>query len=167
MFEVLAFVFDNYWCGDACPELPTLHRQLRTAGFDGEQIQEALIWLEELKTSSLALPTALPVGTSTEVNSLAHPNYRLTDPLRVFSHAEQARLGPAGWGFLTFLVSAHVLSWQRLELVMERAMASTAQQLSLEELKLIVLMVFWSVGDEPDALILDELCDSRPNRLAH
>ncbi|TAL72551.1 MAG: DUF494 family protein, partial [Burkholderiaceae bacterium] len=28
MFEVLAFVYENYWRGDACPELTQLGRKL-------------------------------------------------------------------------------------------------------------------------------------------
>jgi Smg protein len=30
-----------------------------------------------------------------------------------------------------------------------------------------VLMVFWSAGIEPDALVLDELCEDNQDRLAH
>ena len=38
---------------------------------------------------------------------------------------------------------------------------------SLDDLKIIVLMVYWRFGQEPDALILDELCDDSDARLAH
>ena len=37
----------------------------------------------------------------------------------------------------------------------------------LEDLKIIVLMVFWSLGEEPDALILDELFVDAADRLIH
>ena len=37
----------------------------------------------------------------------------------------------------------------------------------LEDLKIIVLMVFWSLGEEPDALILDELFVAPEERLIH
>jgi Smg protein len=39
--------------------------------------------------------------------------------------------------------------------------------LALDDFKVIVLMVFWSAGLEPDALVLDELCDDPQNRIAH
>ena len=39
--------------------------------------------------------------------------------------------------------------------------------LALEDLKVIVLMVFWSLGEEPDALILDELFVAPEERLIH
>jgi putative colanic acid biosynthesis UDP-glucose lipid carrier transferase len=35
------------------------------------------------------------------------------------------------------------------------------------DLKIIVLMVYWSAGIEPDALVLDELCDDKEARIAH
>ncbi len=53
------------------------------------------------------------------------------------------------------------------EMVVDRAMAAPGGPVSLDDLKIIVLMVFWSLGEEPDALILDELCDDATGRLAH
>jgi Smg protein len=37
----------------------------------------------------------------------------------------------------------------------------------LDEFKIMVLMVYWSTGIEPDALVLDELCDDTTGRVAH
>lgn len=168
MFEVLAFVYENYWYGDACPELPALQRKLNAVGFDDDEIQDALIWLEELKSATRSLPPR-PVGTS---GAPFEPLTRATthvvvEALRVFTPAEQARLGREGWGLMAFLVSTGVLPWQRLELVMDRAMARSSEDLSVDDLKLIVLMVFWSLDEEPDALVLDELCDNRAERVGH
>ena len=53
------------------------------------------------------------------------------------------------------------------EIVIERAMATPGEPLTIDELKIIVLMVHWSTGLEPDALVLDELCDDASDRLAH
>jgi len=52
-------------------------------------------------------------------------------------------------------------------MVIDRAMAIPASPLAVEDLKIIVLMVFWSVGKEPDALILDELFVDDEDRLIH
>jgi Smg protein len=60
-----------------------------------------------------------------------------------------------------------VLSAQLREVVIDRAMAAPGAPLALDDLKVIVLMVFWSVGLEPDALVLDELCDDPLGRVAH
>jgi Smg protein len=52
------------------------------------------------------------------------------------------------------------------EIVVDRAMAVPGHPVSIDDLKIIVLMVYWSAGLEPDALILDELCDDS-DRVAH
>ena len=43
------------------------------------------------------------------------------------------------------------------EMVIDRATAVGTGPMSLDDVKIILLMVFWSLGEEPDALILDEL----------
>ena len=70
-------------------------------------------------------------------------------------------------GFLHFLDAARVLPTHMREVVIERAMASGGTDLGLDDLKIIVLMVYWSFGQEPDALVLDELCDDPGGRIAH
>lgn len=167
MFEVLAFVYENYWRGDACPARPALQRKLNAVGFDDAEVQLALVWLEELRNATHHLPsladTAAPGHNPPQADSAG----AASDAMRLLTTAEQARLGCAGWGLVLFLVSAGALPWQRLELVLERAMASTVHELTEDDLKLIVLMVFWSLGEEPDALVLDELCDNRTARIGH
>lgn len=168
MFEVLAFVYETYWRGDACPGRSALQRKLNAVGFDDDEIQDALVWLEELKCAtrnSPPKPGSNPPG-HTEPLSIAPPLVAVAG-IRMLTAAEQVRLGREGWGMMTFLVSAGVLPWQRFELVMDRAMATPADELSVDDLKLIVLMVFWSLGEEPDALVLDELCDNREARMGH
>jgi Smg protein len=86
--------------------------------------------------------------------------------MRVYTFAEQQQLGADCLGFLQFLEDAGKLSTQMREVVIDRAMAVSYQPVTLDDLKIIVLMVYWSVGLEPDALILDELCDA-PDRVAH
>jgi Smg protein len=46
-------------------------------------------------------------------------------------------------------------------------MAAPGGPVALDDLKVIILMVFWSFGLEPDALVLDELCDDATKRIAH
>ena len=77
--------------------------------------------------------------------------------LRVYSIAEQDHLGAACLGFVSFLESAGVLPPHMREIVVDRAMAVPGHPVSIDDLKIIVLMVYWSAGLEPDALILDEL----------
>ncbi len=171
MFQVLAFVYENFWGGDACPELPTLQRKLHAVGFDSQEVVEALVWLEGLKSATRGLhrQRSDAIRSSVDETTAGSPVqvHASEASKRVFTAAEQERLGAAGWGLLAFLVSVGALSGDRLELVMERTMATSGDPISREALKLIVLMVYWSLNEVPDDLVFDELCDNRQNRLAN
>ena len=161
MFEVLVYVYENYWRGDACPELDQLGRKLSAAGFDADEIAQALQWLDGLNISAhhteiIDIGQSLPEQHPASVNSL-----------RIYSVAEQDHLGADCLGFISFLENAGVLSAHMREIVIDRAMAIAGRPMQLDDLKLIVLMVYWSVGLEPDALVLDELCDDAEQRVAH
>ena len=87
--------------------------------------------------------------------------------MRVYSVAEQDHLGADCLGFLSFLESASVLPPGTREIVIDRAMAAPGDPVTLGELKIMLLMVYWSTGVEPDALVLDELSDDKRARVAH
>lgn len=159
MFDVLVFVYENFWRGDACPELEQLGRKLSAQGFEPEEIQQALVWLDGLNIvaqgTELGAITATPLPTAS-----AHS-------MRIYSVAEQDHLGSQCLGFISFLESAGVLPPALREIVLDRAMAAPGDPVSLDDLKIIVLMVYWSMGQEPDALVLDELCEDTSTRLPH
>jgi Smg protein len=138
-----------------------LGRKLSAAGFESDEIEQALQWLAGL---SLVSNQADPIDISEPAPELPHAPSALS--LRVYSVAEQDQLGAQCLGFISFLESAGVLPPHMREIVIERAMALAGRPMSLEDLKIIVLMVYWSMGIEPDALVLDELCDD-PDRVAH
>jgi Smg protein len=150
MFDVLVYLYENYWRPDACPDHAQLTRKLSAVGFENDEIQEALTWLD---------------GLTHAVQS--HAGTQGPDSMRVFTQAEQEQLGEECMGFISFLESAGVLAAPMREIVIDRAMVSEGGPLSLEDLKIIVLMVFWSLGEEPDALILDELFVDAADRLIH
>jgi Smg protein len=87
--------------------------------------------------------------------------------VRIYPVAEQNHLGVQCLGFISFLESAGVLPASLREVVIERAMAAPGAPVALDDLKIIILMVYWSFGQEPDALVLDELCDDTSGRIAH
>lgn len=163
MFEVLVFVYENYWRGDACPELEQLGRKLTAVGFEADEIREALTWLDGLNSATQAAQIHVQ-ATPTGVFPATPPS---TDSMRIYSVAEQDHLGAQCLGFITFLESAGVLPTQLREIVIDRAMAAQGSPVSLDDLKIIVLMVYWSSGMEPDSLVLDELCDDPEDRVAH
>ena len=159
MFEVLVFVYENYWRGDACPDAQQLQRKLNAHGFPPEEIHQALAWLDGL--------TIAAQFTRQAADAAAAPLGQSTHSLRVYSVTEQDHLGAECLGFISFLESAGVLPGPMREIVLDRAMAAPGDPVSLDELKIIILMVYWSFGEQPDALVLDELCDDAKGRLAH
>lgn len=157
MFDVLAFVYESYGRADACPDRRSLGRKLSAAGFAADEIDTALCWLEGLQSSAHS-----SVQTSAWSNQPGAPA-----ALRVYTPLEQDHLGLECLGFLSFLEHAGVLSPLMREIVIERAMALADMPVPLEDLKIIVLLVYWLFGEEPDALLLDELCASSQDRQAH
>jgi Smg protein len=164
MFEVLVFVYEHYWRGDACPELQQLGRKLSAHGFEADEIHEALVWLDGLNLA--AQSTSLEESESLDGADPAAV-MQSSGGMRVYSVTEQDHLGAACLGFISFLESSGVLPAPMREIVVERAMAAPGDPVSLDDLKIIVLMVYWSFGQEPDALVLDELCDPVEGRLPH
>ncbi|MDP1690991.1 MAG: DUF494 domain-containing protein [Burkholderiaceae bacterium] len=150
MFDVLVYLYENYWRPDACPDHAQLTRKLSAVGFESDEIQEALSWLDGL------------AGTAQ-----SYSGRQSTDAMRVYSPAEQEQLGEESIGFVSFLESAGVLPPPMREMVIDRATAIGTTPIDLDDLKVIVLMVFWSLGEEPDALILDELFVAPEERLIH
>jgi Smg protein len=151
MFDVLVYLYENYWRPDACPDSEQLTRKLSAVGFESDEIQEALVWLEGLAASA---------GSENEPT----PHHQ---SMRVYLPQELELLGEESVGFIAFLDSAGVLPAPMREMVIDRATAVGAGPLELDDLKIIVLMVFWSLGEEPDALILDELFVAPEDRLIH
>ncbi|ABD71562.1 protein of unknown function DUF494 [Rhodoferax ferrireducens T118] len=170
MFEVLVFVYENYWHGESCPEPADLQPKLSAVGFDAEEIQDALTWLHDLSLAAREQSVATaPAGAGHSTQEASRTDALAQSPhsLRVYTAAEQNHLGAPCLGFVTFLENAGALPGPLREIVLERAMAAPAYPLALEDFKVIVLMVFWRLGLEPDALILDELCDDGASRVAH
>ncbi len=157
MFEVLVYVYENYWPGDDCPVSPQLMRKLSAVGFEDDDVQEALTWLTALNLATGECRLEPQAG----IESAA-------DSLRVYSVKEQNQLGAECLAYLACLERAGYLSALQREIVLERASAARhGPTLALDDLRIIVRMVYWSQGIEPDALLRDELCDARGSRLAH
>ncbi|RZI96675.1 MAG: DUF494 domain-containing protein [Variovorax sp.] len=175
MFEVLVFVYENYWRGDACPELAQLGRKLSAHGFEADEIRDALQWLDGLTLATQGIQLTRDANDESTATVAARGRGdaalpQAADSMRVYSAAEQDHLGADCLGFISFLETANVLSAGLREIVVERAMAAPGDPVALDQLKIIVLMVHWSTGIEPDALVLDELSENRDGqsaRLAH
>lgn len=142
MFDVLVYLFHNYYTPQACPTADVLAKRLAAAGFEDEEIDEALRWLMGLaQTTEHCVELAQHSSSGT----------------RIYADLERQRLCPEAIGFITFLENTDVLAPPLREIVIERAMACEENPVTLERIKVIALMVLWSQEAEVDHLILEEL----------
>ncbi|HJV49989.1 MAG TPA: DUF494 domain-containing protein [Noviherbaspirillum sp.] len=157
MFDVLVYLYETYYRPEACPDSEALVKKLSAVGFEEEEISKALGWLTDLAESTNEYSDRFPPQTS------------FSSGIRIYARQEFDMLGTDGVGFLQFLESAKVISPIQREIVIERALAINDTQVSLDKLKVIVLLVLWSQGKEPDGLIFDELFsdddDAEPRQL--
>jgi Smg protein len=149
MFDILVFLFENYFHAGAYPDQETLSKRLSAAGFDSRDISQALTWLSGLER----------VGRSgTRSNSVPSKGFRFYTEPELITLTAEAR------GFLLFLESAGVISVLQRELIIERVVALDEPAVDLDKVKLIVLMVLWNQNETLDSLVLEELISPNQER---
>jgi len=152
MFDILVYLFENYYQTDLEPDENALARKLTAAGFEHDDISDALAWLQGLSaTDASRLPACLAESTG----------------FRGYAEPEITKLGVEGRGFLIFLERAGVLTPPLREIIIERTLALSEDSVSIEKLKVIVLMVLWSQQHSIDSLILEELLAEHGQLLMH
>ncbi|MDD3758317.1 MAG: DUF494 domain-containing protein [Advenella sp.] len=154
MFDVLVYLFENYYTPDACPSTDVLTKRLVAAGFEHEDISDAIGWLYGL------------AETTEQSGELSDMSATST---RVYANFEQLHLGPEAIGFLCFLENSGALTPALREIVIDRAMATPDAEapVSLEHFKIITLMVLWSQEADVDHLVLEELLTDDGAKLLH
>src|SRR5512137_572101 len=152
MFDVLVYLFENCAAFQACRDADSITQRLTEAGFDDEEITDAIAWLRDL-------------------DQVTSDNIALRAPaagaFRVYAGFEVSRLTPRGIAFLAFLEAEGQLTPTQREIVIERALAVRESPVALARLKVIVLMVLWSQQADIDALMLEELLDDGADREMH
>jgi len=154
MFDILVYLYETYYRPDACPDTAALTKKLSAVGFPEDEISEALNWLTGLAVNTAEPATAAPVSKG----------------FRIYAEQEITALGTPALGFIQFLESAGLLNANQREIVIERALVVNESPLPLDKLRIIVLMMLWSQGAEPDMLMFDELLlsdDDSTGRLLH
>jgi len=152
MFDILVYLFESYYKTETYPDQDTLERKLHAAGFENEDIHDALDWLNTLtRLTGDGLPESLDARFS----------------FRGYTADEAAKLSLESRGFIAFLEGAKILTPLLRELIIERVMALPDDVVGPEKLKVIVLMVLWTRRGNVDALVLDELIPDGEKRLVH
>jgi Smg protein len=149
MYDILVYLFENYQQADVAFDRERVAKKLSAAGFEDSDISEALHWLAGVRA---------PQG---ELSRL--PDSRTA--FRAFAPRELAKLDSQCRGFLLTLEHSGILSPQNRELVIERSLAASGDMLSLDQLKLIVLMVLWNQQTPTSQLVAEDLFTSAHARL--
>lgn len=149
MFDILVYLFENYFEADIHPDQPTLEQELSAAGFETSEISRAFDWLNGLATlSSSPYPDSLERSKST----------------RIYSDVELKVINVEGRGFLAFLEASGILNATQREWVIDRVLALGDREVPVDQVKWIVLIVLWSRGEADDYLFIEDLLfsDSTP-----
>jgi len=141
MFEILMYLFESYFDIGNYPAPDKLSRKLYAAGFEGEDIDEALTWLSALQ---LQTPESYPAA-------LEHAG------VRCFADLERERISFEALQFIVFTVQQNMITAVEREIIIDRAVALQQTELGLEKLKLIMLMVLWNRHQDLDPLLIEEL----------
>jgi Smg protein len=133
VFEIIIYLFENYLDdqSEATPDTEAIRTELLEAGFPKGDVNKAFQWLESLTEQQ-------------DINSTA-PSFR------AFSAAETARLDTECQGLLIFLEQKAILTPTSRELVIDRLMAFKDEDITLENLKWVVLVVLFSRPNEETA----------------
>jgi Smg protein len=136
VFDVLMYLFENYYMDDdnpAAPDRESVHQELSKAGFPSREIERAFVWMEELACDD------------------ATPAMETERAMRLFSSREMDRLDTECRGFILFLEQMGVLSPASRELAIDRAMALENEDFDLDQLKWVILMVLFNQPGEEAA----------------
>jgi Smg protein len=142
MFDILVYLFENYFEVNVYPDEGTLTRELSAAGFDREEINQAMAWVDGLET--LTQQSYLP--------GLADSRAQ-----RFYSDAEESKIRTDSRGFLSFLETSGILNPVQREWVIDRIMALNEHEVSLEQVKWTVLIVLSSQGQASDFMFIEDL----------
>jgi len=150
MYDVLVYVFENCQQAELAHDSERVAKKLSAAGFEDADISEALHWLAGVLRAPQAGVVELPSAQRS---------------FRAFAPRELAKLDAECRGFLLTLEHSGILNPVTRELVLERSLAASGDSLSLEQLKLIVLMVLWNQQMPTSRLVAEDLFSVPHGRL--
>jgi len=142
MFDILVYLVENYFHNGQLPDAETISKRLSAAGFEDDDISEALTWLSGFSQSD-------------ELDSRGA--FVHSRGFRVYADEELTNLTAEARGFILFLEDSNIITAPQRELIIERVLALAEPGVDLEKLKLIVLMVLWNQQQSVDSLVLELL----------
>ncbi|RBP48836.1 DUF494 family protein [Arenicella xantha] len=151
MLEVLIYLFENYIADGVAldPSHDELADELAGAGFPGEEIEKAFVWLEGLLEIS--------------EQDTQHNQPQAAESWRYYTADEFACLKLEGTSLLTRLVDAGVLDQFLREMVIDRVMALDSAEVNIDHIKWVILMVlsnqpgFSEIAEWAEVVVTEDL----------
>ena len=150
MYDILVYLFENCQQAELAYDRERVAKKLSAAGFEDSDISETLRWLAGVLRAPQTVDTVLPDSRTS---------------FRAYAPRELAKLDAGCRGFLITLEHSGILTPQTRELVVERSLAASGATLTLEQLKLIVLMVLWNQQTPTSQLLAEDLFSTSHARL--
>jgi Smg protein len=154
VLDLLMYLFENYIYDepDDEPDRESLSASLEEAGFSSGEIHRAFSWLD-----GLAEQRKLPELGGHENN-----------PIRVFTDDESRRLDVNARGFIMYLENVGVLDPLRREMVIDRLSALESEDITLEDVKWVILMVLFNQpGQEANYAWMEDLMFDEEGEFRH
>ena len=150
ILEVLIYLFENYMVDGVSfePGQEELARELIGAGFEGEEIDKAFVWLEGL----------MNIYQQDEAQRFSVQTHQ---SIRFFTEQERQRLSLEAQSLLSRLVGVGVLDQYSREMVVDRVMALDLVDVNLDHVRWVVLMVlsnqpgFYEIAEWAEVIISD------------
>jgi Smg protein len=154
VLDLLMYLFENYIYDEPEeePDRESLGESLEEAGFSSGEIDRAFDWLDGLA----------------EQRKLPELGGQETNPIRVFTADESRRLDVHARGFIMYLENVGVLDPLRREMVIDRLAALETEDISLEDVKWVVLMVLFNQpGQEANYAWMEDLMFDEEGEYRH
>ena len=142
MFDILVYLVENYFHSGDFPDVETISKRLSAAGFEDDDISEALTWLS---------------GFEQTEHGTTYPTFNSSRGFRVYADEELSSLTTEARGFILFLEDSEIITAPQRELIVERILAIAEPGVDLEKIKLIVLVVLWNQQQPVEGLVLELL----------
>ena len=150
MYDILVYLFENCQRNELSHDKDRVAKKLSAAGFEESDISEALTWLAGVVRGPHRSLAPLPDSGAA---------------FCAYAPKELARLDAECRGLLIHFEQSGILNSQTREHVIERALAATGEALTIEQLKLIVLMVLWNQQTPSSRLVAEDLLSPAGTRL--
>lgn len=141
MFDILLFLFESYFDAGSYPEPNRLSAKLTAAGFEEEDINQALTWLSGLR----------------ELSNATYPESINHSGLRCYTDFEAERMSDDGLRFIAFWEHNKIITPIEREMIIDRVVALGRDKLSVDKVKLIALMVLWNQHEDLDPMLIEDL----------